>query len=141
MVPSSARTGLIGKAVAKFASVMSVASGGGSAGDSSISAAAPALPPAATEAPTTDPAAAAAALAAVTGEESRAPASDGASVPSLGASLNEIPVPAGSDKGANPLGNIVQAAITSQGQTQDATIFQQVSRVYRGMAGYFAKTK
>lgn len=144
MVPSSARTGLIGKAVAKFANLMSVASGGASAGDSGVSAGVAAVPTTGGEAPATDAAAAAEALAAVAGvEDARAPAStEGSNVPTLGASLNEIPVPAGSDKAANPLGSVVQAAITSsQGQAQDQTIFQQVSRVYRGMAGYFAKTK
>ena len=145
MVPSTVRTGLIGKAVAKFASVVSAANAGGSSTVSDVSAAdlgssgngaqAAAKPDAAAGAGGLSGADGAA--AAGEGDANRAVASaDGNLVPTLGTPLHELPR-ADADGAANPLGNIVQAAITSQGQAKEATIFQQVSRVYRNMAGFF----
>ncbi|RZA09395.1 MAG: hypothetical protein EOP11_01825 [Proteobacteria bacterium] len=142
MVPATVRTGLIGKAVAKFASVVS-ASNANTAPVSDISAADLASAGSA-NAPKPDAAEGKAAEATLAGASAaadannRAVATDANQVPALGTSLAEVP---GSRKGeddANPLGNIVQAAITSQGQAKDVTIFQQVSRVYKNMAGFFS---
>lgn len=148
MVPSTVRTGLIGKAVAKFASVVSAANASSST-VSDVSAADLGAAGAAATAAAPAPAAASASGLGGSDAESGSGASravaaaDGNVVPTLGTSLTELPNSRGSDGAANPLGNIVQAAITSQGQAKDITIFQQVSRVYRNMTGYFtgAETK
>lgn len=104
MVPETVRTGLISKAVAKFAGMM--ASGPAPEISAPKVAAAPA-PVAAEPAAVAALAPEAAAPAAVVAEE-RAPASEDPQ---------------------NPLGNIVQAALETQ--NQDPTIFQQVSRRIR----------
>jgi hypothetical protein len=133
MVPATVRTGLVGKAVSKFANMMT-ADASISAPDNKLSAAdAAALAAANSAGKEESPAAAAVAEA----EESRAPASE--AVPALGTSLSEQKSVAAGGEDANRLGSIVQAALTSQDASvpQDMTIFQQVSRVYRGMAGFF----
>jgi hypothetical protein len=111
MVPQSLRTGIISKAVAKFSNALAPGTAPTPAAEQM--AAAPADSPVAAEAsPGEEIAEAAAPAAEPAMATSRGLASDGPA---------EDP--------ANPLGNIIQAAIDTQ--SQDPTIFQIVTRRYR----------
>jgi hypothetical protein len=114
MVPDSMRTGIISKAVQKFANPLNAAA-----------------TTAATEVPVTaekkeEPKAAepvaTPVVAEAPAEEPIAPAPD-LSAPSR--------TPATADDGNNPLGNIIQAAIDTQ--ENEVSIFQQVSKKYRSL--------
>lgn len=106
MVPQSMRTGIISKAVAKFSNALAPGTAPAPAAEQVASA--PEEPQMVTGAEEAPPAAEpVAAAAAVEPEASREPAGEE----------------------ANPLGNIIQAALDEQ--SQDPTIFQIVTRRYR----------
>lgn len=114
MVPATVRNGLIAKAVNQFTNLFA---GGPTETAADVSAPAPVVAQAdASPSP------------AATTPEERAPASTVASTPTLG--TLSAPVADGTDTAKNPLGNIVQAAIETQGQ-DNLTIFQLVNRRYR----------
>lgn len=108
MVPQSMRTGIISKAVAKFSNALA---------PSDVSA--PAAEQLAT-APAETPVTAEAAEVAVAAAEPAAPEV---------AAAEAEPMRAPAAEEANPLGNIIQAALDEQ--SQDPTIFQIVTRRYR----------
>lgn len=131
MVPATTRTGLISKAVAKFANMTAGAPGG-----SDISAGASTAPEVAAAAPASaEPVAlpAEAAPASTSGDAPRDPASTAAFDPIQSGS----PLAESDDK--NPLGNIVLAAIDTQGQ--DISIFQQITRKYRTLTPALVKAE
>jgi hypothetical protein len=122
MVPEGMRSGLISKAVSKFANGMAALGlGEGAAAPSSAPAAAakPEATASAGEAP-----AAPAAASASEADGSLAAAADPAG-------LGRVPAAesASGAEAANPLGNIVQAALDTQ--EQDPTLFQIITRRYR----------
>jgi hypothetical protein len=110
MVPQSMRTGIISKAVAKFSDMMAPSAAPGPAAEQLASAAPAGGAPAPEEEGDYAPFTGAASEPETTAEASREPASDTA-------------------EEANPLGNIIQAALDEQ--SQDPTIFQIVTRRYR----------
>ncbi len=114
MVPESVRTGIISKAVQKFANPMNAAT----------SAAGNELP----ITPAENKAAPVAAEKVETPVVAEAPMEPAAPVADLSASSR---APAAADDGKNPLGNIIQAAIDTQ--ETEVSIFQQVSKKYRSL--------
>lgn len=113
MVPDSMRTGIISKAVAKFSNAM-VATGGP----------APAAAPMNVEAVAEKP-------EMFTGEAPSAATEESESIHPSAQSpmLPERELASEGEESANPLGNIIQAAIDTQ--AQEPTIFQLVTRRYR----------
>lgn len=120
MVPESLRSGLISKAVSKFANGMAALGVGPGVSAPSSPVTQPGAMASAEEVPAPAPAAESPAetggtLAAANPDSGRVPASEEAS----GAEAD------------NPLGNIVQAALDTQ--EQDPTIFQIITRRYRAL--------
>jgi hypothetical protein len=131
MVPSSVRTGLVAKAVTRFSGIAGGASGANPSSDFSAASLAAAQTQPATDAAVANQPAAESGYIPVTGEEEQVAAAASSSPSSREPASMSLSrrLPGEPEHGSNPLGNIVQAALETQGQ--DMTIFERVSRRYR----------